>query len=887
MNKIKNWIKQPQVWGFFASVAVLAVISVAFFYPDNFEGNSLMQADMQQGAANGHEAQEYAAATGEKALWTNALMSGMPTFQISPSYPSNSLFTWINAVYGLWLPEPSNLLFMMMFGFLIMLFCMRMRWPVALLGAVAWGLSTYFVIIIGAGHLWKFITLSYIPPTIGGLVLCYRRRWVLGGALAALFAMLQLNANHPQMTYYFAFVMVGFVIAFLVDAVRRHAVGDWLKGSAILLLAGCLAVGANLPNLYNTYEYSKETKRAQSELTEPASADSGAPAERPTGGLSKWEIVNWSYGRQEMVSLLIPNIKGGATVRPEKGQMSPMTLDRLDRARSSSREVQAFLPYFYQYFNDSEGTNGPVYVGAVIFALFLLGCVIVRGPLKWALLALTVLSILLALGRNLEWLTDLMIYHFPMYSKFRAVESILVVAEFTMPLLAVLGLAQYFNADDKAQRLRQREAMFIVFGICALICLAGWLAPSKFGSAFTSHDFETLSAIGENYSDYVNPNTLMETVRHLRYGMLSADAGRSLLLLAIGAALLWAYSAGKVSRFVATAALFAVVLLDLYNVDKRYVSSDSFAANSAIGSGHLDPLAPDAIDNLISADTTMHYRVMDVPGFGSATRSYHHHMIGGYHAAKLNRYEDLIQRRMQYSTNLPRLAAALGAGSVNDVIDLTALPDSALADSPAQLRELAKELSADMRVLDMLNARYIITGDKEQPVMLNSDALGNAWLVSDIKYVDNADSEMSALSTLHPGSSAVADKKFRDILGEIDAMPAASDTIYLTSYTPNRLAYRARTANGGLAVFSEIYFPWGWHATIDGNEAQLGRVDYVLRAMRVPAGDHELAMTFDPQSLHVTGGIAYACVTMIYLWLCIGIFAAVMRWRYTGSYVEK
>lgn len=887
MDKIKNWIKQPQVWGFFVSMAVMAAVALAFFYPDNFEGNSLMQADMQQGAANGHEAQAYAHATGEKALWTNSLMSGMPTFQISPSYPSNALFTWINDLYGLWLPAPSNLLFMMMFGFLIMLYCMRMRWPVALLGAVAWGLSSYFVIIIGAGHLWKFITLSYIPPTIGGLMLCYHRRWYLGGGLTALFAMLQLNANHPQMSYYFAFVMVAFVIVYLIDAVRRHAVCDWLKGCAAVLLAGVLAVGANLPSLYNTYEYSKETKRAQSELTAPSSSDTQAVPERPTGGLSKQEIVNWSYGRQEMASLLIPNIKGGATARPEKGQMSPMTLDRLDQARSASREVQAFLPYFYQYFNDSEGTNGPVYVGAVIFALFVLGCVTVRGPIKWALLALTVISILLALGRNMEWLTDLMIYNFPMYSKFRAVESILVVAEFTMPLLAVLALTQYLSADDKELRHKQRDAMFIVFGMCSLVCLAAWLAPSMFGSALTTQDLETLSAIGQNYSDYVNTNVLMETVKSLRYGMLSADAGRSLLLIVLGAAVLWAYSAGLFSRKVCVAGVFVLVLFDLYGVDKRYISTDSFAPASAYAAGQYDPFAPDAIDNLILADTTMHYRVMDVPGFASATRSYHHNMIGGYHAAKLNRYEDLIQRRMQYSTNLPRLAAALGAGSVREVIDLTALSDSAMAELPGQLQELVRELTADMRVLDMLNARYIITGDKERPVMLNSDALGNAWLVSDIKYVDNADSEMATLSTLDPANSAVADAKFREVLGELKSAPAASDTIYLTSYTPNRLAYRVRTANGGLAVFSEIYFPWGWHAAIDGREAPLGRVDYVLRAMKVPAGDHELTMTFDPQSLHATGSIAYASITLIYLWLCLGLFVTVIRHPDTRRHVEK
>ncbi len=877
MDKIFGWFKQSQVWGFFLGVAVMAIISLAFFYPDNFEGNSLMQSDMQQGAANGHEAQEFEKATGVKALWTNSLMSGMPTFQISPSYPSNSLFSWINTLYGLGLPSPSNLLMMMMLGMFILLYCMKMRWWAALIGAVAWGFSSYFVIIIGAGHIWKFVTLAYIPPTIGGLVLCYHRRWVLGGALTALFAMLQLNANHPQMTYYFAFVMAGFAIAYLIDSIRANRLHDWVVGTVVLVAAGLLAVGANLPSLYNTYEYSKETKRSQSELAAYThEGQEATPAERPTGGLSKAEIVNWSYGRQEMFSLLIPNIKGGATARPEKGQMQPMTLDKLDQANSASADTRPFLPFFYQYFNDSEGTNGPVYVGAIVFALFILGCIIVRGPVKWAILILTIFSVLLALGRNMEWLTDLMIYNFPMYSKFRAVESILVVAEFCIPVLAILGLVEYF-------RTKPVKALYISFGACALICLAGWLVPSIYGSAITSQDMHTLSTIGEQYSQYVNPKRLAETVTDLRYGMLKADSLRSLIFLAIAFVLLWLQGSKKITYAVTAACVLALIIIDLYGVDKRYVSTDCFASSNPFAAAQYDPFQPDAIDNLILQDKDPHYRVMDIPDFGSATRSYHHHMIGGYHAAKLNRYEDLIQNRMMYAMNLPRIASVLGFDNVNEVVDLATLPDSVLQHYPEQLQDVAIGLDADLRVLDMLNARYIITGDKEQPVILNPDALGNAWLVSKITYARNAYEEMAALDYLDPAHEAVADAKFHDILQDLDAQPAASDTIYMTSYSPNELQYDVRTANGGIAVFSEVYFPWGWHATIDGEKAELGRVNYILRAMRVPAGDHKIAMIFDPQSLHVTGGIAYACVTLIYLWLIAGVWVAVMRKEVTDE----
>ena len=360
MERIKEFFRRPQVWGFIVSVAVLAVLSLAFFYPDNFEGNSLRQADMQQGAANGQEGKLFEEATGEKALWTDALFGGMPTFQISPSYPSNSLFTWLNTVYGLGLPAPSNLLFMMMFGFLILLFVLRLRWYYALIGAIAWGFSSYFVIIIGAGHIWKFVTLSYVPPTIAGLLLLYRHRYIAGAAFIALFGMLQLNANHVQMSYYFGIVCAILAICYLIEAIRKKRVMKWLAATGIAVGAAALAVGANAPSLYNTYEYAKETKRSQSELTPLKSADETAPADRPTGGLPKNDIVGWSYGTSEMFSLVVPNIKGGASARPEGGEMKAMSLDKLEGAAAYSEAP--LLQYMSQYFNDSEGTNGPVYV---------------------------------------------------------------------------------------------------------------------------------------------------------------------------------------------------------------------------------------------------------------------------------------------------------------------------------------------------------------------------------------------------------------------------------------------------------------------------------------------------------------------------------------------
>lgn len=875
MNRFVDFIKRPQVWGFLVSVVVIAIISVAFFYPDNFDGNSLRQPDMQQGAANGQEAKVYEETTGEKALWTDALFGGMPTFQISPSYPSNALFTWLNTVYGLGLPAPSNLLFMMMFGFLILLFTLKLRWYYALIGAVAWGFSSYFIIIIGAGHIWKFLALTYIPPTIAGLILLYDGRRVAGAAMLALFAMLQLNANHPQMTYYFGLVMVIIAICYLIEALRKHTLRRWCVASALALGAGVLAIGANAPSLYNTWMYSKETKRSQSELTPVVDPNSPVKKERPTGGLPKSEIVGWSYGTSEMFSLIVPNVKGGASARPEAGRMVPMGLDKLDDADKYS-SICPLLPYMSQYFNDSEGTNGPVYVGAIIFALFLLGCFIVKGPLKWAMVASTIISVLLSLGYNAEWISDFMIYNFPMYSKFRAVESILVVAEFAMPLLGILALAQILEAGEEAWK-KYRRPLCISFGVPAVISLAAWFTPGIFGSAITGSDRSSTEqlqqmvaqqALGSGYTEadlngilyhysLANPDN-STAITELRHGMVSADGRRSFLFLLFAALFIALYISRRMRLGLAVAGVGALITADLYTADKRYVSHSSFGP--AAQGGEIT-FTPDENDKAILADGEGHYRVFDIPGFYSADRSYFHNMVGGYHAAKLNRYEDLIQRKLM------------------PMIQVGYYPDSPELDDP-EVAEIAAQLRTAYRVADMLNARYVITGDQRAPIMRNNHALGNSWLVDSIVWVDGADSEMAALdaSLLDFTHQAVAECRFADALGSCPSI-APGDTLYMTSYTPNEVRYHAATTNGGIGVFSEIYFPWGWHATVDGKEVPLARVNYILRALAVPAGSHDIVMSFSPDSIRVSSSVAYACVTLIYMLLIAAIFIESRRCR--------
>ncbi len=796
------------------ATAFLAIVAIVFFYPDDVQGNVLQQHDTMQGIANGQEGKAFHEATGETTRWTNSLFGGMPNFQIAPSYPANSMLSWIGQAYMLWLPSPANLLFAMMIGFFIMGMCMRLKWHEALFGAIAWGFSSYFIILIGAGHIWKFVTLAYIPPTIGGLALLYRRKYLAGTALTALFGALQLQSNHPQMTYYFLFVVAAMLIAWLCTAIRKREVKQWLIATGCAIVAGAFAVGANSASLYNSYEYSKETVRGRAtELTVPGGDD--------TGGMDRGAITAWSYGIDETFTLLIPNVKGGATIQPVAGEnqiKSVMQTKKADTLNLSPEEMQ-FLYQFPQYFGDQPMTNGPVYVGAFILLLAVLALFMVKSPMKWALFAVSVLAVMLSWGHNFPGFTDFFIDHFPAYNKFRAVSSILVVVEFTVPLLAVLCIRKMTDTPDEFRR--NPWVSYLVFGLGALVCLVGWISPSIFGEPFSATEIEQLNSIGAFNSQQFWG--VLDGVRQTRLSLVSADCGRSLIFIVLAGALIYIYLKGYLKRtsvFVFT--LCVLALADLYPVALRYVNSENFTAPVR----NEEAFKMTDADRAILRDTT-NYRVLDVDGMGSARSSYFHKTIGGYHAAKLTRYNDLLTRQISKS---------------------------------------------NMGVLNMLNAKYILVDGGYET---NPGALGNAWWVSRVDYVDGADAEMAALDSLDTRTVAVADSRFRSTLGQTVA-PAAGDTIYETSYAPNRLTYKARSARGGVAVFSEIYFPWGWQATVDGRPAEIGRVNYVLRALRLAPGEHTVEFRFDPQSLRVTNTLGIVSVALIYA-LCL---AALAWWTY-------
>lgn len=793
----------------------LAVVAVFFFFPDDVEGNVLQQHDTTQGIANGQEVKAYAEATGETSRWTDALFGGMPTFQIAPSYAANGMLGWIWRLYGLWLPAPANLLFSLMLGFFIMCLCMRFRWSNALFGALAWGLSTYFVIIIGAGHIWKFATLACIPPTIGGIALCYRGKYLGGTALAALFGALQLLNNHVQMTYYFLFVVLFMMLAWLWEAIKEKQLKRWAIATCCVIAAGILGVGALSANLYNTYEYSKETVRGRAtELTGTGKAGGN------TAGMDRDAITAWSYGIDETWTLLVPNVKGGATIKPEGAQNAMLSLADTDKADelSLAPEEYQFLQQFPQYFGDQPMTNGPVYVGAFVLILALLALFVVPGPMKWALFAASVLSILLAWGHNFQGMTDFFIDNFPMYSKFRAVSSFLVVVEFTLPLLAVMCVKKMLDDSDFLQKYKW--TFYTVCGLGLAITFIGWIWPSVFGQPYSARELEMLNEAGA----FSNPQYagVLNAIRETRLSLVSADCLRSFCYILLGSLVVWLYlRKAYTNKTMMVCALAAVALIDLFSVNKRYVNSDNFVEAEE----QTAVFTPTEADAAILKDKS-NYRVLDLKRFSEATPSYFHKTVGGYHAAKLTRYNDLLERQIMRN---------------------------------------------NMGVLNMLNVKYVIQDDKQY--MQNPDALGNAWFVDTLTYVATPDAEMSALDSLDTRHKAVADKQFASVLGQAAAIQPG-DTIFETKYAPNRLNYRMRSAAGGVAVFSEIYFPWGWTATIDGKEVPIGRVNYVLRALKVPAGEHNIQFEFDPQSISVTNDISIASIIVIYL-LCAGALAVV------------
>ena len=819
-------------------IAILAfvLLSFAYFFPADIENRILFQHDTAAGAGAGQEVKEYYEQTGERSRWTNSLFGGMPMYQIAPSYDSTKSLQWVQKAYQLFLPDYVCLTFMLMLGFYILLRVFGIPVWLAGLGGIMWAFSSYFFILISAGHIWKFITLAYVPPTIAGIVLAYRGKLLWGGILTALFVALQITSNHVQMSYYFFFVILFFVGAYFEKAWRTKTLPQFFKASAVLIVAALVGIAANVSNLYHTYAYSKETMRGKSELVQ-----TGDAAKQTSSGLDRDYITQWSYGIDETLTLLVPNFKGGASA----------ALSQSETAMSKANPMYSSLyGSLTQYFGTQPMTSGPVYVGAFVLFLFVLGCFIVKGPLKWALIGATFFSIVLSWGKNFMPLTDFFIDYVPLYNKFRAVSSILVIAEFTIPLLAIFALKRLLEEPEilKQEKKPLGISLLLTAGIALLLAVA----PGSIGSGYVpAQEAQKLqNAVNQQMIPANKLSGILANLGEMRAELVSSDALRSFIIIGIGCSLLWLYASGKLRSSLTIAGITILCLADMWGVNKRYLNDAQFVPHSI----RTETFTKTNTDELILQDSSLDYRVLNfaTSTFDDNNTSYWHKSVGGYHPAKLRRYQEMIEHHISPEMQAAYKAIATAGGEM-DSVDAN-----------------------KFRVLNMLNTKYFIfpAGQQRQTVpILNPHAYGNAWFVNKVQYVNNANEEIDALDSIIPTETAVVDARFKDVLkGTTESYKDSLSSIRLTSYTPNRLTYETNNAQDGIAVFSEIYYPDGWHVTIDGQPAELARADYILRTMYVPAGQHTIEMRFDPTSLHVTEGIAYGALAL----LVIGIIVAVL-----------
>ncbi|MBR1547189.1 MAG: YfhO family protein [Prevotella sp.] len=833
MESFKQWL--PDV----LAIVLFAVISFAYFFPADFEGRILYRHDSSAGRGAGQEAKEYYERTGERTRWTNALFSGMPTYQTSPSYNSTKPIQQAEQAYHLWLPENVWYVFAYLLGFYILLRAFDFRQYLAMLGAVVWAFSSYFFIIIAAGHIWKVIALAYLPPMIAGIVLAYRGKYLWGLLVTAFFTALEISANHVQMTYYYLFVILAMVLAFFIDGLRQRQYMHLLKATGVCVAAAVIGICINLSNLYHTWQYSQESMRGASELVKKNAAN------QTSSGLDRDYITQWSYGIDETWTLLVPNAKGGASV--------PLTQNKTAMEHADNMYLGIY-EQMGQYWGNQPMTAGPVYVGAFVLMLFVLGLLIVKGPLKWTLLAVTILSVLLSWGRNFMPFTDFFLDYIPMYAKFRTVASILVIAEFTIPLLAMLALRQWIqNGQEQkggSRFISLPVALFTSFALTGGICVLFALMPKMFFTDFIS--FNELQALSQIPAEQLTP--LLNNLTEMRVAVFTADCWRSFWIIAICTACMMLYRYRKLNAQLLVGAVLVVCLVDMWQVNKRYLNDGMFVSKTV----REEPMQKSpAIDHILQ-DKALDYRVLNLAAstFNENETSFYVKSIGGYHAAKLRRYQELIDAHIQ-----PQMQRIFGA-----VIDASGDMSQINGDSI-------------WPVLNMLNAKYFILplkGGQSVPLE-NPYTYGNAWLVDRVTYVDNANEEIDGVGAVSLRHEAVADKRFQQVLGTSTEQDTLS-LVRIKSYEPNQLTYEVESGKGGVVVFSEIYYP-GWTATIDGQEAELGRVDYVLRALRVEPGHHEVVLSFFPKSIDRTETVAYAATGVLLLLFVFLLWVAVRRQR--------
>ncbi len=814
-------------------IAVVAFLAITMLYfSPLIEGKVLPQHDVTQFKGASKELSDYYNNEGESSEWTGSMFSGMPSYQIGVWGGSPNFLDYLEAPLKALGSSSAGAVFTAMLMAYI-LFCMMGFGPlVSVLGAIAYSLSSYNIIILDAGHVTKAWALAYMPLIIAGLMALFRKKILLGGVLFALGLAFQIKSNHLQMTYYTGFLCAILFIAYAIETLSKKDVKTFLKASGVLAIALVLALACNIGNIFGNLEMARESTRGKSELTLNKSE-----AAQQSEGLDKDYAFGWSYGKAETFTLMIPNLYGGVSKPYDNDSKSIKILSQKVQSGEVSAEfANQVAQSIREYWGAQPFTSGPVYFGVIVCFLFILGMIIIRSKVKWALLTATVFFILLSWGKNLEWFNDWFFYNFPLYNKFRAVSSALVIPALTMVMVAVWGIKEFFSGEIDKKKLT--KALYISLGTVGFICLVAWIAPGMF-----------TNFVGENdarWKDQV-PEWFYQALLADRKDLLTADAFRSLVfVLLAGGVMLFALRSKMEAKKLAlysTLGITVLILADLWNVDKRYLGEKNFVNKSTY---RTQTFPQSVADKAILQDQHPSYRVLNLNNtFEETSTSYYHKSIGGYHAAKLKRYQELIEHRLS-----GEIDHVIGTFQSQNIDTITA----SFEGTPS---------------LNMLNAKYVIY-HPDQPPLVNPHAMGSAWFVEEYKLVNNADEEILDLNEIDPSKTAVVDKRFEGELSGLNIVADSTATITLTEYKPNRLIYKSKAGSEQLAVLSEIYFSDGWQAFVDGKEVPHFRADWTLRAMRVPTGEHEIIFSFEPKGYRTSRTVATASSALLIL-LLIGI----------------
>jgi hypothetical protein len=814
MNKQKAFDFR-KILPYLTAILVFCVIIVVYFYPA-LEGKKLAASDVVHFQGMSKEIVDYREKTGEQALWTGNMFGGMPSYQVSVKY-SDNLMIFIHNIIRLGFHLPIGMVIIYFLGFYYLMLVLRINPWLSIAGAIAFAFSSYFFIIFIPGHTSKAYAIGYMAPVLASVIMTYRGKYLQGAILTAFFLALEITCNHPQITYYLLIMVAIYGIVELIHHYKEKNIRNFVKASALLLAAALIAVLTNTASLWNTYEYSKFSIRGATELT--------SEKENRTSGLEKDYATNWSYGIPETMTLLIPNFNGGSSQGSLSKNSETYQVLTQNRVPNADKVITG-LPL---YWGTQPSTSGPVYVGAIVFFLFIFSLFYLKGPLKWWGIAVVILSITLSWGKNFMPLTSFFLDYFPLYNKFRSVTMILVMAELSMPMLAFIALDTFIKSKEKQKALKYLlYSLYITGGVLVFFILLG-------GSMFS---FTSANDSAMGIPDWLQPALVAD-----RLSMFRTDAIRSLIFVLLTFGILWAYLKNKIKLTYVFLLIPMLLLADMWPVNKRYINNDDFIRKSQAD----NPYQPSKADQAILQDKDPSFRVYNLnEAFdGSARTSYFHKNIGGYHGAKMRRFQELVDH------NLIRERASL----------VSAFDDN----NALSLEGIMKDLSA----FNMLNTRYFIV-NADAPPLKNPYALGNAWFVKDYKIVADADAEITALENFKPDSLAVIDKRFESDLKGFTPSNAGKSEISLESYSPNLLQYHYSAGSDQLAVFSEIYYPQGWNAYVDGQKTPHFRADYVLRAMILPSGDHQLEFRFEPQSYY-TGQKVSLAASLITILLTLGV----------------